>query len=181
MDHEDLVLEDLLKNIYRLQEFAERKNTSIFSIFSLMLIFAPFIDKITEINKLLTISISFFYILYAITLLLIFLSFFPRLGIKEEQIEHGKDKRTPEEDNLLLFSHICKYSLKEYKSALANKYKMSETKTAYRDDLITQIITNSDIANNKFLFFRGSAILASLAMLQFVICFIISFLSGIFT
>jgi len=174
MDNENQVLENIFNNVNRWLEFSERKNTYVFSFFSLMAIFTPFINKMTDLSLLLKISTSIFYFFYIATIIITVLSLFPKTDISEKIVEKGQNKKIKENDNLLFFGDISKYSVLEYKNALAKKYKMPEISDAYKDDLVTQIIMNSNITNTKFMYFKLSVKLLCLAMVQFVVCFSVS-------
>jgi hypothetical protein len=175
MDKESQILGYIFNNVNKWLEFSEKKNTYVFSFFSLMIIFTPFIGKLTNLSLLLKISTSIFYFFYIITITITVLSLFPKTDISEKIVKKGRDKKITENDNLLFFGDISKYSVVEYKNALAKKYKMSETLDAYKDDLVTQIIINSNIANTKLVYFKISVKLLCLAMVQFAICLSISF------
>jgi len=174
MGSENQVLENIFNNVNKWLEFSERKNTYVFSFFSLMVIFTPFINKLSDLSLLLKINTSIFYFFYIITIIITVKSLSPKIDISEKIVEKGRDKKIKENDNLLFFGDISKYSVVEYKNALANKYKMPEIQDAYKDDLVTQIIMNSNIANTKFMYFKLSVKLLCLAMVQFVVCFSVS-------
>jgi len=115
-----------------------------------------------------------FYLLYIITIIFILLSIFPKTEISKSLIENGSDKKTNKRDNLLFYGDISKYSVAEYKEAIMRKYKIQDETNGYIDDIVAQIIVNSDITNNKMRYFKISVILTSVAMIQFGICFSIS-------
>lgn len=174
MNNDDLLLENIFNNINKWLEFSERKNAYIFSLFSLMIIFTPFISKLTSLCLLLKISVCIFYFFYMIIVTFTFLSLFPKTKISENIVENGQNKKTMKKDNLLFFGDISKYSVEEYKNALVEKYKISEKPSSYKDDLITQIIINANIISTKLAFFKASVILACIAIIQFATCFSIS-------
>lgn len=173
MNNETLMLENILKIVKRELEFAERKNAYIFSIFSLMVVFIPFINNMTNINFLIKISICMLFLLYIFIIIFTILSIFPRLDSKKI-VENIQDKKTSINDILIFFGHISKYSIDEYKEILIKKYKLNQIEDSYNNDIIFQINANSKITNSKFNYFKKSAIFSCIAIIQFIICLTIS-------
>jgi hypothetical protein len=165
---------ELFTNINRWLEYAERKNAYIFSFFSLMVIFTPFIAKLTSISYLLKISIFCFYIGYLFSLFFTILSIFPITDVSKKIINHGKNKKLKEEDNLLFYGDIYKYSLEEYKQKLIQKYNWQIGDSKLNNDLIGQIIMNSTITSNKLFCFKFSVISAIVSLTEFTICFAVN-------
>jgi hypothetical protein len=122
------------------------------------------------------IGIVVFYTLYIISIIFTLASFFPTSNISKYIIKNGRDKKIRSDDNLLFWGHIYKYSRDEYKSKLEEKYKIKYDNQEYINDLIDQIIINSNITNTKFKFFKISVILAVIAIVQFTIFFIVDIL-----
>jgi hypothetical protein len=174
MSKEEDLLFALFNNINRWLEFAEKKNTYIFSFFSLMIIFTPFIGKLTEINCLIKISISIFYFLYVLTVGFTSFSFFPITSISKKIIENGKDKKIRNNDNLIFWGDIYKYSSQEYISALKNKFGIDLKESELLKSLIEQIIINSNITRNKMEYFKRCILFTVMALSQFAICFSIN-------
>ena len=170
MNKDELILENILATVKKELEFAERKNTYIFSLTSLMVVFAPIIDKLLNINCLLKISILVYYILYFFIFIFTLSAFFPRDKMLKDIIEHGRDKKLKDSDNLLFFGDISKYSVVEYNRMFSRKYGISNVKSKYKDDLIAQIIVNSYITRRKFRCFKVSAFFVFFALLQFMCC-----------
>jgi hypothetical protein len=167
-------LVELFTNINRWLEYAEKKNAYIFSFFSLMVIFIPFIEKFTPIRCLLKISIFCFYIGYLFSLFFTVLSIFPITDVSKRIITHGQNKKLKEEDNLLFYGDICKYSLEEYRQKLIQKYNWQLDDSKLNDDLIEQIIMNSTITSNKLFCFKFSVIFTIISVAEFTICFAIN-------
>ena len=178
MSKEEDLLFTLFNNINRWLEFAEKKNTYTFSFFSLMIIFTPFIGKLTAINYLIKTSISAFYFLYALTIFFTSLSFFPITKISKKIIENGKDKKINNNDNLIFYGDIYKYSSQEYITALKNKYKIDLENSELSKNLVEQIIINANITRNKMAYFKICIVFIAIALLQFAICFTINFYIG---
>jgi hypothetical protein len=174
MDKDVVLLNGIFHNVNKWLEFAERKNTYIFSFFSLIVIFTPFIGKLTSIGYLLKISICLFYAFYIVTIIFTLLSVFPKTNISQDLVKNGRDKKINGKDNLLFFGDISKYSVQEYTNVLIKEYKLPETPNKYTSDIITQIVINSNIVNTKMAYFKKSVILICIAMIQFSICFSIS-------
>ena len=168
------LLNNIFNNINRWLEFSERKNAFVISFFSLIIIFTPFIEKFTSISPLLKISICIFYVFYIITIFFIILSLFPKTKIARNLTKNGKSKKNKTSDNLLFYGDISKYSVKKYKEAIMEKYKFQDESNGYIDDIVAQIVINSNITNNKMVYFKYSVILTSIAMIQFSICFSIT-------
>jgi hypothetical protein len=125
MDKDTALLNNIFNNVNKWLEFAERKNAYIFSFFSLMVIFTPFIGKLTSINSLLKISICIFYVFYIVAIVFTLLSLFPKTNIPQDMVKNGRDKKITERDNLLFFGDISKYSVQEYINVLIKEYKLS--------------------------------------------------------
>jgi hypothetical protein len=168
------ILNTIFNNINRWLEFAEKKNAYIFSFFSLMVIFTPFVSKLTYISSLLKISLCIFYALYTITIICTLLSLFPTTKISEEVIKFGMNKKLSNTDNLLFWGDICKYSSEEFKSEISEKYNLEFDSEKLSNDLIDQIIVNARITRNKMEYFKRAVVLTCIAMVQFAICFSIS-------
>lgn len=172
---------NIFNNINRWLEFAEKKNTYIFSFFSLIIIFTPFIGKLTSLNLLIKISICIFYLIYIVTITITIISLFPKTDILKDEIENGKNKKIYDKDNLLFYGDISKYSQKEYIEALKNKYNIDVGKNIFAYNLVEQIIINSIITHKKLSCFKITSILTITALIEFAICFGINllFIEGI--
>jgi len=172
MQNQELSLETLSSNIFKKQEFAERKNIQIFSFFTIILILSPFVDRTVNMTIFLKVSLTIFYSMYSIVFLLTVLSIIPRMKL-ERFLKFGRDKKICGSENLIYFNDIAKFSFEEYKKELIEKYKISET--LYTNHLISQIVTNSNITKTKFCFATINTVLACIAIIQLIIFFIINF------
>jgi hypothetical protein len=170
-------LEAIFDYVNRWLEFAERKNTYIFTFFSLIVIFTPFIEKLTTVSNLIKMSITILYGFYFLAMAATMLSFFPITKISKKLIERGKDKKLSMDDNLIYYGHIYKYSQEEYIIAFREHYNIELPENKLVNDLIIQIIVNANITRNKMEYFKISIVFTFLALLQFAICFAINLLS----
>ena len=106
-----------------------------------------------------------FIILYVIALFVSVLSLFPNIKISQKLLTFGKNKKINKSDNLLFYGDVSKYSFDEYKKVLIDEYKFEDRELKLDDDLLKQIIINSNIAVFKYKCFKLSLIFLSLAAL----------------
>ena len=170
MDNETILL-NVFTNINFWLKYAEKKNTYIFSFFSLMIIFTPFIGKLTSLSTLLKTSICIFYIIYIATMIVTIISLFPKTTISKNETNEEKNKKLMKTDNLLFYGDITKYGRDEYIDRLKEEYKMNICDSLFLIHLIDQIIINSTITQKKMNCFKLSSILTILALVEFTICF----------
>jgi hypothetical protein len=104
------------------------------------------------------------------------MSFFPKTKISKFVIKNGRDKKITGEENLLFYGDICKFSSNEYKGALLTKFEINTNESKLQQQLIDQIIINSNITFNKMEYFSRSIVLTFIAIAQFAICFGINLL-----
>jgi hypothetical protein len=173
MEKETTLL-NIFNNINRWLEYAEKKNTYIFSLFSLMIIFTPFIGRLSSLNSLIKISIGVFYILYVITMIITIISLFPKTIISKDKLSNGKNKKLKESDNLLFYGDIAKYSREEYMDRLEKKYRINICESEYLIHLVDQIIINSNITQDKMNLFKYTSVLTIIALVEFALCFCIN-------
>jgi hypothetical protein len=170
----DANLEAIFNNVNRWLEFAEKKNAYVFTFFSLIVIFTPFIGKLTSISDLVKISITILYGLYFLAMITTMLSLFPIINVSKKLIEGGKNKKLCNDDNLIYYGHIYKYSQKEYIAAFCEHYNIELSKNKLTNDFVDQIIINANITRNKMEYFKFSIIFTLFALLQFTVCFAIN-------
>ena len=170
---ESTCLEFIFSNVNHWLEHAERKNTFIFSAFSLISL-SSIVGSIQtytsfwiKIGSIVTIAIYLFSLLFTLFLL------FPITRFSKSILGKGKDKKLKKDDNLLFFGDIIKYSADEYRQTISKKYSLNFEKGVH-NDLIKQIIINSHITNRKYQCFKISSVLLFIAVLQFAILFSIS-------
>lgn len=177
---EDKELEELLDkvfvNVNSWLNFAEAKNAANIALV-VACIAANF--SLGSMNALLY-SIC---ILFAFSGICSIVSFLPRVRdqvIKKyprfaEKIMKKKVKKE-ENDNLLFYDAIKKYSGHEYAKKVSQLYLQTDKKdfSRYQLDLANEIVCNSDIASRKYKLFRVAAYLDVVAFILWVCCFIIS-------
>ena len=163
-------LEFIFSNVNHWLEHAERKNTFIFSAFSLISLSSivgtiqTYTSFWIKIGSIVTIVIYLFSLLFTLFLL------FPITRFSKSILENGEDRKLKLDDNLLFYGDIVKYSADEYRQKISEKYSLNFEKGVHKD-LIKQIIVNSYITNNKYKCFKISSILLFIAILQFSILF----------
>jgi hypothetical protein len=173
MDNESR-LTTIFNNVNQWLKFAEKKNTYVLTFFSLIVIFTPFISTLTTINTLIKVSITILYFFYLLAMICTIFSLFPVTCISKKIIERGKDKKIKEDDNLIFYGHIFKYSKEEYINSMKKYYGMELQNNKLLCDLVEQIIINSNIARNKMEYFKFSIVFTILSLSQFTVCFIIN-------
>lgn len=167
---ESTCLEFIFSNVNHWLEHAERKNTFIFSAFSLISLSSivgtiqTYTSFWVKIGSIVTIAIYLFSLLFTLFLL------FPITRFSKSILENGEDRKLKLDDNLLFYGDIVKYSADEYRQKISEKYSLNFEKGVHKD-LIKQIIVNSHITNNKYKCFKISSILLFIAILQFSILF----------
>ena len=140
---------DFLKSILERSDnwlkFAEAKNT-ILIVFNSTLLFS-----ILKMVSSLSVNILYkYYIFFVISLLfisiiLLILSFIPRL-----QPPWLKITKKSDQDNLLYFGDISKYSPKEYINNVSDKFNLKSENYNLEKEYGNQIVVNSQIAFMKF-------------------------------
>ena len=167
---ESTCLEFIFSNVNHWLEHAERKNTFIFSAFSLISLSSivgtiqTYTSFWIKIGSIVTIVIYLFSLLFTLFLL------FPITRFSKSILENGEDRKLKLDDNLLFYGDIVKYSADEYRQKISEKYSLNFEKGVHKD-LIKQIIVNSHITTNKYKCFKISSILLFIAILQFSILF----------
>lgn len=156
-------LKDIFSNINDWLKFAETKTATLLAgngviIFGLFRIFK-------DSDSIHNIFISITIILLSLSIFINLLSFIPSLKIPF--IIYTKDKS--ENDNLLYFGDIVKYSTNEYLTKINNGTREFTTFEKYYSE---QIIINSIISLKKFRLFLASIYLTSSAVFILLIALI---------
>lgn len=157
------LLDKVFSNVNSWLNFAEAKNAA-----NIALVVAC-IAAIFSLNSMNT-------LLYIVCILLSFsgicsiISFFPKLGDKIVK------KTIDENDNLLFFEAIKKYSGHGYLKQISKLYLNINKKdfSKYQLDLANEIVYNSNIASHKYILFKGAAYLDVVVFMLFVVCFIVA-------
>lgn len=172
----DELLDKVFSNVNSWLNFAEAKNAANIA---LVVACIAAIFSLDSMNVLLYVIC----ILFTFSGIYSLISFLPRLGHKvvgkfpklEEKIIKKK-VRKDENDNLLFFEAIKKYSGNEYAKQVSKLYFKTSKKdfSKYQLDLANEIVYNSDIASRKYQFFKVAAYLDVVAFMFLAVCFIIA-------
>jgi len=156
----------ILENVNRWLEYAERKNAILLS----------FIGAQLTIGKIFIESPSRWIlaasVLLGICFVLTLLSFFPKTIIPEF-VRYFAKSAPRETDNLLFYGDISNYSVNLYTKKLEKYFGEDIRTNRYLEDICTQIVVNSQIANNKYRMFKAS----TWFMIFGQFCFLLSFWS----
>lgn len=160
-------LDSIFKNVNDWLKFAEQKNAA------LLLLNGGMVWGVTRVlsmtKKIPDISYWFNLVAYSLTVisaLICIISFLPIL-----QQRWFKPEETSGSDNCLYFAHSAKYEAREYLIFLAKKLGYENDKTKFTDfevDLAKQIVTNSEIAFDKYKRFKLAAIFTIFAVAFFL-------------
>lgn len=164
----------IFENVNGWLKHAENKNRIVMGFVGVLSIILYLIENrlqlVFEQKILFTISYGTFLIAW----ISIIISLFPRTKISKKQMEEGGNIKLSDSDNLLFYGHILKYSIQEYKEKLIEKYtlKIEQLENLFIDDLIGQIIINSQITQWKYCSFKVSSISLGIGLLSFIISLI---------
>jgi len=144
----------IFENVNKLLEYAEKKN-------GIVLVFIGF--QLTFLNVL-SAKIDAWLLFALIILGLCFLStlwsFFPVTKISLlSRFYSNAFEETSNEDNLLFYEHIRKYSHKDYSDAISKYFGVDVKGQKNLEDLCAQIVENSKIAAKKFNIFKVTVFL----------------------
>lgn len=145
-------LKDIFENVNNWLKFAEAKNATLLAgngilIFGIL----KTIQKL-DMNIYLLYYIYFCIVLFSLSLIISLISFIPKVKIPSFLLS----KETKESDNLLFYGDILKYNEKSLLIKLEEVISKNEDKEVskkFKTMYAQQIIINSKIARNKFLFF----------------------------
>lgn len=136
----------IFHNVNYWVDYADKKSSYIISLFTVLSGFIIFIfNKYNDC--IIILGSSIFSIFYIISLILLLCSFLPITNISKNI--NFKCSIDILKDNLLYFGDIAKYDNNSYKTAISDKYKITNDDD-YILDLINQIVINSKIAYRKF-------------------------------
>ena len=97
-------------------------------------------------------------------------SFFPKTKVPVVYKYFSKVESKPqEEDNLLFYGHIIKYSKLKYIDSIEKYFGIDIKGTKYLEDLCGQIVINSQIATRKYSIFKFSVLFMVLGQIFLVI------------
>lgn len=159
----DEKLKEIFSNINDWLKFAEAKSATLIACNG-ALIFG--ISRLISSFDLKGIYLLYFILISALCILSIaicFLSIIPSLSMPWEKKPSG----TSDEDNLMYFSDIAKYTPLAYLNALKDKLELNDSDfTGYQRDISNQIIINSVIADKKYRAFQKAIWLTLAAVIS---------------
>ena len=156
----------VFENVNKWLEYSEQKNAIILTFIGLQLTIGSIFIKNSDV----WFKVS--AIILGICFLLTLLSFFPKTAIPNWIYNRAKSSRKPSEnDNLIFYGDIIKYSQQEYIEKL-EKYFSGEIK-GHKDleDICTQITVNSQIAFTKYRVFKTITWLMVIGQMLFLASF----------
>lgn len=160
-------LDSIFGNINDWLKFAEQKNAA------LLLLNGGIIWGVTRVLDKMTVTsmsscfIFFAYVLTVASALICLTSFLPVLNQK-----WFKPKEKSPSDNCLYFAHAAKYGANDYLKLLAKKLNYENSKTEFTEfevDLAKQIVTNSEIALDKYNKFKLATYCTIFAVVVFLL------------
>ncbi|SIR06414.1 hypothetical protein SAMN05920897_1323 [Alkalispirochaeta americana] len=151
-------------------KYAEAKNAILLPIFiAIFLGVLTILLQITITNICLKIYLYNILIFTALGVFSTVLSFYPNL--KRPFLFKGNKSNN---DNLLYFGDIQKYTVLDFETAYYEKYSINEKpKNSFAKEYINQIIINSKITYTKFTYFKIGVFLLLSAFISIVISFLI--------
>lgn len=160
-------LDSIFKNVNEWLKFAEQKNAALLLLNGGMVWGVTRVLNIVDLVPYMSYWINIIgYSLTAISALICIISFLPIL-----QQRWFKPEKACPSDNCLYFAHAAKYEARDYLKFLAKKldYEKEKTKfTEFEIDLSKQIVTNSEIALDKYKRFRLAAIFTIFSVILFL-------------
>ncbi|MCI5122931.1 MAG: hypothetical protein D3925_00255 [Candidatus Electrothrix sp. AR5] len=139
----------ILDNVNKWLEYAEKKNALILTFIGLQITFVNIYEH--DAGAIEFVSLFVLGACFLLTLI----SFYPKTKIPRWATWLPYSEDSPlEDDNLLFFGHIVKYSSSEYIVALEKKFNESLKGEKYYEDICSQIVVNSQIVNAKYQLFK---------------------------
>lgn len=143
----DEKLKDIFSNINDWLKYAEAKSAMMIAGNGALIFGIARLSKIFELNACLSLYSLLAVSLCVASMVICLLSVIPSLSFPWEAKPIGRS----EEDNILYFADIAKYSPLAYLNALETKLGLQKNEfTGYQKDLSSQIIINSVIALSKY-------------------------------
>jgi len=158
----------IFENINSWLHYAERKNALILTFIgvqiTLIKIFIDTLDGWLIIASLVFLGLCF---------LLAVFSFFPRTRISKWCFDFmvSPSDDAGENDNLLFYGHIAKYTVREYIAKMERYLNGAIHGSRNLEDLCSQIVVNSQIASAKFNFFKVTVWLMMIGQILFLLSF----------
>ncbi|WP_076924012.1 Pycsar system effector family protein [Pseudoalteromonas sp. EB27] len=149
----DEKLSAIFSNINDWLKYAETKSATLIAGNGALIFGFSRLSLSENINCYASYYLIFCSLLSLISLSICLLSVMPALNMPWESKPKGKY----DNDNILFFGHIAKYSTSSYLTKLADKIgEKTPDFTGYQKDLAFQIITNATIANRKYNYFNAA-------------------------
>lgn len=173
-DKDNSILEKIFKNVNDWLSFAEKKNTTILSVFGFITIFSVlnFVKEFSSADIFMKVGSGIYLISYVVVLVSSIVSLMPVTNIQEKLVNGDKNKKIKETDNLWFYGDIIKYNMDEYITALSKKGCCGFDEIY--EQLISQIIVNSHIASKKYACFKVSSWSIAIGIVGSIGCFLIS-------
>jgi len=163
-------LKDIFSNINDWLKYAETKSATLIAGNGALIFGFSRLSLSDSINCYFSYYLIFCSLLSLISLSICLLSIIPALNMPWD----SKPTGTQDNDNVLFFGHIAKYSPLSYLNKLANQIgEKNVVFTGYQKDLAFQIIINSTIANRKYTYFNTAIWFTLSAVISPVITIII--------
>lgn len=162
--YEKLLLGNLQRAIDFLR-FAEAKNAALLTLSSALTIAVGGLLLNDRLPSGLKHGLGFALLLAMVAGFIAISSFMPRLNLPRFL---GGKPAGPHPKNLLYFGDIASLTLKEYRTMMEERYGLpndARMKQQYLDDLLVQVLVNSQITDNKMRVFRtGAMVIAGAAI-----------------
>jgi Family of unknown function (DUF5706) len=156
----------LLGNLQRVIDFlrfAEAKNAALLTLSSALTLALSGLLLNDRLPGELKRGLGVALLLAIVAGLIAISSFMPRLNLPSFL---GGTPAGPHPKNLLYFGDLADLSIKEYKAMMEERYGAPDAvrmKPEYLDDLLVQVLVNSQITDWKMRVFRGGAIVVAAA------------------
>lgn len=166
-------LDGILKNINEWLKFAEQKNAALLVLnCGLAWGIARMLTKQGELSSIANCLNSFGYTFVIASAITCLISFIPIL-----QIPWFKAGEKSHSDNCIFFGHVAKYTSREYLTLLSKKLREERSNfNGFELDVASQIVTNSEIALNKYKQFSFSSWLTILGVISFSVSVLTKFI-----
>jgi hypothetical protein len=144
--------------------YSENKNAYILAFIAAQITLAKFLSVDVDI----WLKISFFFL--GLCFLVCMISFFPKTALPRWLFYIAESHKKPaDDDNLLFYGHIAKYSINQYIEKMSKYLNVEIQGNEYLKQLCAQVVINAGIANTKFNMFKFSFWLLLLGQIFFVI------------
>jgi hypothetical protein len=162
----------LLHNLQRVIDFlrfAEAKNAALLTLSSALAIALGNILLNSELSGAIRLGLWVVLMLMMVAGVIAISTFMPRLNLPRFL---GGGLAGPHPKNLLYFGDIASLTIKEFRSMIEERYGPADAarmKQEYLDDLLVQVLVNSQITDCKMRVFRaGATVMASAGIIALV-------------